>query len=73
MLTLKTKKETITELAHIDVYNNNGDYMGYIIKNDSSNARVDENWNFVPKRLCGIAPMDGKTKKALIDKINLHY
>jgi len=71
MLTFKNKKETLKELAHTDVYINDV-YVGYIIRNNNSNARFDENWNFVADKNNDLPHLDGKTKNQLIDKINLH-
>ena len=48
MLVQKQKRETENELAHTDIYHD-GHYIGYIIKNNSKSAVVDENWNFVSK------------------------
>jgi hypothetical protein len=71
MLTFKNKKETASELKHIDVYKD-GVYIGYIIKNDSLAAPINVNWNFCTKMIA-IPNLHGKSKKELIDKIKLGY
>ena len=45
----KNKKETAKELAHTDIYHD-GTYIGYVIRNHSKFAAVNENWNFVGKQ-----------------------
>ena len=68
MLTFKKKRATIKDHAHEDVFHN-GEYIGYIMKNQSGGAaRVGENWNFVGngKLACTYA----KTKNLLIAELN---
>ena len=69
MVTTKNKRGTANELPHIDIYHNNI-FIGYIIRNKSPFARVNENWNFVSKAT-NIPMLYDKTKTLLIDKINL--
>lgn len=67
MLVQKNKKETEKELAHIDLYFD-GTFIGYIIKNNSSLASKNENWNFCSKHNKLPFCFD-KTKALLIDKV----
>jgi hypothetical protein len=66
MLKIKNKKETETELAHIDVFVNDT-FLGYIIKNNSKYARIGENWNFVSKS--NLPNFFGKTKNEMLKNI----
>jgi hypothetical protein len=68
-LIFKKKKATDKEYAHIDVYK--GEVMlGYIIRNDSKFATINENWNFVSKHE-GFPMLKGKTKENLINQLKL--
>jgi hypothetical protein len=68
MLVEKNKKATEREHAHTDLYFN-GLFIGYVIKNESTLAVKNENWNFVSKHPSIKSTFD-KTKKLLIHRIN---
>lgn len=70
MLIFKSKKGTIKEHPHQEVWL--GDIrLGYIMSNKSGGAAsIGENWNFVSNSEL-LQSMYAKTKKALITKINL--
>lgn len=67
MLVQKPKRETDKELAHTDLYWD-GTYIGYLIRNKSLNAKVNENWNFVSKHV-SLSHSYERTKGRLIDVI----
>jgi hypothetical protein len=67
MLVQKNIRETERELAHTDLYFN-GVFIGYIIKNNSTLAVKNENWNFVSKNSCLKSTFD-KTKQLLLLRI----
>lgn len=67
MLVHKKKPETEKELTHTDLYWD-GTYIGYIIKNNSTLAVVNENWNFVSKHN-SLKCCFERTKGRLIDLI----
>jgi hypothetical protein len=68
MLVQKNKKTTEREHSHTDLYFN-GVFIGYVIKNNSTLAVKNENWNFVSKHESLKCTFD-KTKKSLLDKIH---
>jgi hypothetical protein len=67
MIVQKYKRETRYVHAHTKLYLN-GIYIGYIVRNDSKFANVNENFNFVSK-LGHIESFYKKTKKEIIDFI----
>jgi hypothetical protein len=67
MLTQKKKKETEREHAHTDLYFNDV-FIGYIIKNNSTLALQNENWNFVSKHPKLKSTFD-KTKALLVHRL----
>lgn len=64
-ITLKSKRETDKEHAHIDVYAN-GQYIGYITAPKVN--RVDGLWHFTPKTE-NLKPLTARTKTSLLSKI----
>ena len=67
MLVQKTKRETEKELSHTDLFWD-GTFIGYIIRNKSKFAQVNENWNFVSKHVSLKCTFE-RTKGRLIDLI----
>jgi len=65
-IVLKKKKETDKHYAHEDVYLN-GNYVGYIMKNNSEYSAVHENWNFSGSQ--GHKSFYARTKDELIKDI----
>ncbi len=71
MLVQKARKETIKDYAHTDLYFN-GVYLGYVIKNNSTLAVKNENWNFVSKSN-KLQHCFERTKNLLIEKITNNW
>lgn len=67
MLVQKKIKESIKDYAHTDLYFN-GIYIGYVIKNNSTLAVKNENWNFVSK-VSNLSHSFNRTKNLLIEEI----
>lgn len=70
MLVQKTKKESIHEHAHVEIWKD-GIFLGYFMKNKSKNAVINENWNFTTKCFdtLGIPNFHTRTKKELLQKL----
>jgi hypothetical protein len=66
MLVEKKRKETEREYAHTEVYHD-GKYLGYYMKNNSTLAVVNENWNFVTKS--ELPCFHARTKNELLESL----
>lgn len=70
-ITTKHKRETEKELKHEDIFLN-GEYIGYIIKDNPLVNAVLE-WHFVTSNYNNIPHFAAKTRKELLIKITEHF